>query len=193
LPVLRGRFHHRFLHPGLGQPNRQSTQFRVSSAEFTPLKTELAHLRCIRNYHRQHLLVYVYTGYSVPRFHSPFFPDQGRERTGKNLKHHFALKPTPASGISNAHLFVQTHAPDQTGWRPQPIHCPTDLNYPAPLIWMLPGFKDVFMTLRGPPAHGDRMASWMASCGRLAIGLVVAQNSLYTRGGRLFLNKPIPY
>src|ERR1700693_1876972 len=122
--------------PDSASPTANPPQFRVSSAEFTPLKTELAHLRCIRNYHRQHLLVYVDTGYSVRRFHSPFFPDQGRERTGKNLKHHFALKPTPASGISNAHLFVQTHAPDQTGWRPQPIHCPTDLNYPAPLIWM---------------------------------------------------------
>jgi hypothetical protein len=42
-----------------------SAQFRLSGTELAPLKPELAHLGCIRNHHRQHLLVYVDTGYFV--------------------------------------------------------------------------------------------------------------------------------
>jgi hypothetical protein len=65
LPVLRGRFHHRFLYPLFSQPVSQQTQGARARAELPPLKPELAHFGCVRDHYRQHLLVYVDARYLV--------------------------------------------------------------------------------------------------------------------------------
>jgi hypothetical protein len=89
LPVLRGRLHDHFLHALFGQPRVEQTQIATSRSELAPLKPKFAYSGCVRDHHRQHLLVNVYTCYVRCHFHA--FLQTREESVPGNTKHPFAL------------------------------------------------------------------------------------------------------
>ncbi len=114
-PVLGSRFHDRFFHPLLPQPESIIGASRSAWLQIAAAPASHSGVLGIDHYHHQHFLVYVNSRYLVG--HASSRRGSGRTRAKRRYDTVTCYHPSRRAGGAHTDWF-KTHVPDQTRTRP---------------------------------------------------------------------------